>query len=304
MPTPGSIRICLAGFLLGVACWAMGQTEDLGPVVTESPFVPKDPRLKPFLEVSFKPELDVMLPLDLEFMGDEGKRGPLRERMIPGKPAILALVYYRCPTMCNLMLNGMVEALREVSYLPGKDFTVLAVSFDARETHVIAAGKRENALEMYGKTETAEGWHFLVGQDPEIKALTESVKFGFKYDAEIDQFAHGSGLLILTPDGKLSRFLPGVLYPRRDLQLSLVEAGEGKIGTLTDKLALLCYHYDPKTGKYGLVINRAVQIACFATVAAMAALIFGLLRQEKRAKAAAAAGTPDLPTSQDETKPT
>jgi protein SCO1/2 len=286
-----SIRATFAGILLGAGWLAMGQG-DPGHVATESPYVPKDPRIQPFLEVSFKPELDVQVPLDLEFMGDDGKRAPLRDRMLPGKPAILALVYYRCPTMCNLMLNGMVEALRDVSYLPGKDFSVLAVSFDARETHVVAAGKLENALEMYGKPETAGAWHFLVGQSPQIDKLTASVHFGFKYDSAIDQFAHGSGLLILTPDGKLSRFLPGVLYPRRDLQLALVEAGQGKIGTLTDKLALLCYHYDPKTGKYGLVINRVIQIACFATVAAMAALILGLLRQERRAKAAAAAHTP------------
>jgi len=286
-----SIRTLRAAFLLGSALTAMGQS-DLGPVVSESPYVPKDPRVQPFLEISFKPELDVLLPLDLEFLGDDGKRGPLRDRMLPGKPAILALVYYRCPTMCNLMLNGMVEALQEVSYVPGKDFNVLAVSFDARETHVVAQGKLQNALEMYGKTETAEGWHFLVGHSREIEALTASVNFGFKYDAAIDQFAHGSGLLILTPDGKLSRFLPGVLFPRRDLQLALVEAGEGKIGTLTDKLALLCYKYDPVTGKYGLLIHRVMIIACSATVLAMAALIFGLLRQERRGAPAPADSTP------------
>jgi protein SCO1 len=242
--------------------------------------------------VSFKPQLDTLVPLDLEFLADDGIRGPLRDRVLPGKPVLLALAYYSCPSMCNLMLNGMVESLQEVGYEPGKDFTVLVVSFDARETHILAGAKKVNALEMYGRPETADGWRFMVGNQPEIDKLTASVNFGFKYDSVDEQFAHGSGLLVLTPDGTLSRFLPGVLYPRRDLQLALVDAGEGKIGTLTDKLALLCYHYDPQTGKYGLVINRIIQIACFATVLAMAALIISLLRQERRGKTVEAVSTP------------
>ena len=255
---------------------------DLDTESTESRWIPRDPRVQPFLAVSFSPELDVDVPLDLEFMGDDGMRTTLRERMIPGKPMILAIVYYRCPKMCNLVINDMVRALTEVNYTPGKDFTVMAVSFDAEETHVTAAGKKRGSLELYGSFETEDSWHFMVGQQPEIDQLTRAVNFGYKYDPVSEEFSHGSGLLILTPDGRLSRFLPGIHFPTRDLQLSLVEAGEGKIGTLSDRIALLCYKYDPETGKYGLLIHRILITACLITIAAVAWLIFSLLRIEKR----------------------
>lgn len=250
-------------------------------VQSESPYVPKDPRLAPYLEVSFKPELNTQVPLDLEFMGDDGVRSTLRDRMQDGKPAILALMYYRCPTMCNLMLNGMIDSLQEIHYEPGKDFNVIAVSFDHEETHVLAAAKKVNALNRFGETDES-AWHFMVGKEPEVVELTRTVKFGFKYEPTEDQFAHGSGLLMLTPDGRISRFLPGVLYPKRDLQLSIVEAAEGKVGKISDKLALLCFNYDPETGKYTMMVDRTVKVACFATVGAVALLIGSLLRQERR----------------------
>jgi protein SCO1 len=244
--------------------------------------VPKDPRTEPFLSVSFKPELDAQVPLDLEFMGDDGMRTTLRERLVPGKPTIMAIVYYRCPTMCNLVLNGLVETLKEIpAYQSGKDYTVLAVSFDEQETHVTAAAKKLTYLTDFGNPET-EGWHFMVGDAAEIKTLTDAVNFGFKYDAMDDQYSHGSGLLMLTPEGHISRFLPGMIYPVMDTRLALVEASEGKIGTLSDKLALLCYDYDPVTGKYGLLIHRIILIACLVTVAAVAWMIFSLIRLEKK----------------------
>lgn len=247
----------------------------------ESPYVPKDPRTEPFLNVSFEPELNTQVPLDLEFLGDDGIRSTLRDRLIPGKPAILAIVYYRCPTMCNLVLNSLVQTLKEINYKPGKDFTLLAVSFDAKETHVTAAEKKKNYMADYGDFD-AQGWHFMVGKEPEIRQLTDAVGFGFKYDAMDDQFSHGSGLLILTPDGRISRFLPGMVFPPLDTRLALVEASEGKIGSLSDKLALLCYNYDPETGKYGLLINRIILIACLVTVAAVAWMIFSLVRIDKK----------------------
>jgi len=255
-----------------------GSTE--GP--KQSPYVPVDPQAEAFLNVEFNPELNQELPLGLEFMGDDGMRGALRDRMIEGKPAILALVYYRCPTMCNLVLNGMVDALKEVELTPGEDFAVLAVSFDSEETHVTARSKKANALEMYGDSD-AEGWTFLVGDEPEIKQLTSAAGFGYKYDPSADQFSHGSGLLMLTPDGRISRFLPDVVYDPRDVRLALVEAGEGKVGSLKDKIALLCYNYDPETGKYGLLINRILFVACVLTAAAVAWLIFSLIRLERKA---------------------
>lgn len=264
----------------------------------ESPYVPKDPRAEPFLNVSFKPELDTQVPLDLEFMGDDGIRTTLRDRLIPGKPTVMAIVYYRCPTMCNLVLNGLVQTLKEISYEPGEDFTLMAVSFDDEETHVTAAGKKRSYMTDYGIEDEGKGWHFMVGNEPEIRKLTEAVNFGYKYDAVDDQYSHGSGLLILTPEGKISRFLPGMSFPPIDTRLALVEASEGKIGTLSDKLALLCYSYDPETGKYGLLINRIIMIACLVTVAAVAWMIFSLIRMDKKRSAAAQAETPPETSSE------
>ncbi len=250
-------------------------------VAGENPYVPKDPRTEAFLRIEFKPELNTLLPLDLEFMGEDGQRTPLRARTLPGKPTLLALVYYRCPTMCNESLNGLVDSLSKISLKPGVDFNVLAVSFDPSETHVTAQGKKANALTMYGDP-GSPGWSFLVGNAPEIETLTRSAGFGYKFDAVTNQFSHGSGLLVLTPEGRISRFLPGMDYPIMDLRLALVEAAEGKIGSLTDKLALLCYKYDPETNKYGLLIHRIILVACLATVASVAWLIIGLVRYERK----------------------
>lgn len=282
------LRILLLPLLLAAPLWA---DEDAAPVFLEAtgeavrpenPFVPRDPRLAPFLEVAFRPTLDTEVPLDLVFMGDDGMRTPLRDRMIPGKPMVLLIMYYRCPTMCSMALNGMIDAFQEISLVPGQDFTVMALSFDPSETHVTAAGKKFSSLEMFGSHDHAENWHFMVGNEPEILALTSAVNFGFRYDPADNQFAHGSGLLILTPDGRLSRFLPGIFYPRRELQLSLVEAGEGRIGTLSDRLALLCFEFNPETGRYGLLIHRIVLVACLITIAAVGWLIYSLMKFEKR----------------------
>jgi protein SCO1/2 len=201
--------------------------------------------------------------------------------IVPGKPTILAIVYYRCPTMCNLVLNGMVSTLKEINFVPGEDYNVLAVSFDPEETHVTAAEKKSNYLKDFGNRD-AEGWTFAVGAEPQIEQLTRAVGFGYKYDAMDDQYSHGSGLLILTPDGRISRFLPGLMYPVLDTRLALVEAAEGKIGTLSDKLALLCYSYDPETGKYGLLVNRIILVACLVTIAAVAWMIIALLKIDRR----------------------
>lgn len=270
----GRFRIYLV-FLLGGLCAGLSIRAQ-----EESPYVPVDPRAEPFLKVAFEPELESQVPLDLEFLGDDGVKTTLRERIMPEKPVILAIIYYRCPSMCNLVLNGMVQTLKEISYTPGEDFTVLAVSFDPEETHVTAAAKKESYVKEYGGS--AEGWHFMVGDEPEIEALTGAVNFGYKYDPADDQYAHGSGLLILTPDGRISRFLPGMMYPPLHTRLALVDAGEGKIGSMADKLASLCYNYDPETGTYGLLVNRLILVACLITVAALAWLIIGLIRLEKK----------------------
>jgi protein SCO1/2 len=285
-------RLSLSVLALFVLTRVFGQETDTPAVdvsrewvepVEQSPWIPKDPRTEPYLNVEFKPELDAQIPLDLEFMNSDGQRVRLGDTFVEGKPVILAIVYYRCPTMCNQVLNSLVMTLKELSLEPGVDYSVVAVSFDAEETHVTAGKKKDNYLRELGDINTP-GWNFLVGDKPEILQLTDAAGFGFLYDPKIDQFSHGSGLLVLTPEGHISRFLPGLIYYPLDTRLALVEAAEGKIGSLTDKLALLCYSYDPETGKYGLLITRIIMIACLITVAAVAWLIIGLLRLEKKQK--------------------
>jgi protein SCO1/2 len=281
----------LIGILASGAFNALAETPepmDLDAIIAENPWVPRDPRAEPFLRVEFRPQLNTDVPLDLQFMGDDGMRTTLRERMIPGKPAVLLLMYYRCPTICGLALQGLLNGFEDIDLVPGHDFTVLVVSFDHTETHVTAAQNKFNSLEAYGNHDHADGWHFMVGNEPEVLELTRAVNFGFKFDPADNQFSHGSGLLVLTPEGRISRFLPGVVYSRTDLQLSLVQASEGRIGSWIDRLALLCYEYNPETGRYGLLINRIVLVACLITIASVAWLIIGLLRIERRRDAAAA----------------
>jgi len=183
--------------------------------------------------------------------------------------------------MCNLVLNGLVSTLKEINFVSGEDYNVLAVSFDPEETHVTAGQKKSNYLRDFGNRD-AEGWTFAVGDESEIERLTQAVNFGYKYDAMDDQYSHGSGLLILTPDGRISRFLPGLMYPVLDTRLALVEAAEGKIGSLTDKLALLCYSYDPETGRYGLLVKRIILVSCLITIAAVAWMIISLLKIDRK----------------------
>jgi protein SCO1 len=211
--------------------------------------------------VGIDQRLDTQLPLNLTFRNEFGQTIPLSKYFEAGKPVILAPVYYRCPMLCTQILNGLVSSLRAVSFTPGKDFEVVAFSFDPKDTTQTAADKKENYLRRYGKPNTANGWHFLTGDEPNIKALMDAAGFHYKYDAATDQYAHASAIMVVTPDGKLSKYFYGVEYAPRDVRLGLVEASRGKIGTPVDEALLFCYHYDPATGKYGAVAMNMIQFA-------------------------------------------
>jgi protein SCO1/2 len=193
---------------------------------------------------------------------------------------ILSLVYYSCPMLCTQVLNGLMRSLRDVSMDIGKQFNVVTVSIDPTERPVLAEAKHALYTGFYGRPGAAEGWHFLTGDAQNIKQLASAVGFRYAYDAESKQFAHASGIIILTPDGKISRYFYGITYRERDLRLGLVDASAGKIGTLTDQVLLFCYHYDPVTGKYGLLISRMVKLAGLLTVLGIALLILLLARHE------------------------
>ena len=195
---------------------------------------------------------------------------------------VLTLVYYNCPMLCTQVLNAVTRSAKLTSLNIGEDYEIVTISIDPSESHVLAEVKHQLYSGMYERPGAVGGWHFLTGDKPQIEKLAAAVGFRYAYDPASKQFAHPSGIMVLTPEGKLARYFYGVNYPSRDFRLALVEASEGKIGTPVDAILLYCYHYDPATGKYGLLISRVIQISGVVTVLALGGLIWMLLRFERR----------------------
>jgi protein SCO1/2 len=235
---------------------------------------------KALREVGFDQNLDQQVPLDIAFRDESGRTVTLGD-YFTGKPVVLALVYYDCPMLCTQVLNGMVSSLKTLSMNVGQDFQVVTVSFDPREKPALAAAKKAGYIERYGRPGAAAGWHFLTGDQPSIDRLTKAVGFRYVWDKDLKQFAHPTGIMVLTPEGKLARYLFGIEYGPRDLRFALIDATKGKIGTAVDQVLLYCYHYDPSTGRYGLVVMRMVRIAGAATVLLLGAFIAIMVRKER-----------------------
>jgi len=230
-------------------------------------------------DVGIDQKLNESIPLGLTFNDENGNPVELRQ-YFGGKPVILSLVYYNCPMLCTQVLNGLERSLKNVTLDLGKDYAVVTVSIDPTERPVLASVKQQLYTGLYGRAGAAEGWHFLTGNEPQIKQLANAVGFRYAYDPDSKQFAHASAIMVLTPEGRISRYFYGITYPSRDLRLGLVDASEGKIGSPVDAILLFCYHYDPGTGKYGLVISRVIQIAGGLTILVVGGLIFLLARRE------------------------
>lgn len=231
--------------------------------------------------VGFDQNLDAQLPLGLPFRDEAGHEVRLGD-FFGNKPVILNLVYYECPMLCTLELNELVQSLRPVSFDLGKEFAIVTVSIDPGETPALAALKKSRYLERYGRPGAEEGWHFLTGDEASIRRLAQVVGFRYAYDPKSDQYAHPAGLIIATPQGRLSRYLYGINYPARDLRLGLMEASAGKIGSPVDRLLLLCFHYDPKTGKYNFAIMGLLQVLGIATVLGLGSFMFIMFRRDRR----------------------
>jgi protein SCO1/2 len=232
--------------------------------------------------VSIDQKLNETIPLNLTFRDENG--APVRLAQFFGKkPVILTLVYYNCPNLCTQVLNGVESGLKELPMDIGKQFDVVTISIDPTDSHVLAKVKQEMYVGMYGRPGAAQGWHFLTGDEPQIKRLADAVGFRYAYDPNTKQFAHYSGIMLLTPEGKISRYFYGIQYPSRDLRLGLVEASEGKIGTPADQILPFCYHYDPSTGKYGLLISHVIQAGGALTVLILGIAILLLFRGEHNA---------------------
>jgi len=230
-------------------------------------------------EVGIDQKLNQSIPLNLVFRDEHGKTVQLGD-YFGQKPVILSMVYYNCPMLCTQVLNGIESSLKLIPMDIGKQFNVVTVSIDPTERPVLADAKQALYTGLYGRPGAAEGWHFLTGDEPQIRQLANALGFRYAYDPDSKQFAHASAIMLLTPEGKISRYFYGIQFPSRDLRLGLVEASEGKIGTPVDQVLLFCYHYDPSTGKYGLLISRLIQTAGAVTVLAIATLILVLYKKE------------------------
>lgn len=275
----GDARSVAIGLALGLLI--SGWLAVLGPVVAQAhetlPAIMK--------EVGFDQRLNEQVPLDLVFRDETGRAVRLGE-YFGGKPVILSLVYYNCTTLCPMILDGMVRSLSPVSFDIGKEFAMLTVSFDSRDTPAQAATKKAEYVQRYHRAGAADGWHFLTGEEAAIRQLTKAVGFRYLYDEKTDQFAHAAGILMLTPQGKVSRYFYGFDFSPRDLRLGLIEAAANKIGTPIDQVLLYCYHYDPLTGQYGLIVMRVLRLAGLATVLALGGFILVMLRRERHANLA------------------
>jgi protein SCO1/2 len=234
--------------------------------------------------VSFRPELDAQMPLDASFKDEAGKDVRLSDYLHTQKPVLLAFVYYGCPMMCTQLEQGVVGSLRMLSFNPGRDYEVVFVSFDDRDTPEMAAAKKTTAMNKFRRPGTSTGWHFLSGSKKSVAAVTNAANFHFNYDAKNNLFAHASGLILLTPEGRISRYFYGVEFPARDVRLGLVDASAGKIGSPVDHVLLYCFQYDPSTAHYSAAILNMVRLGGILTIATMI-VAFMIFRRRERAAA-------------------
>jgi protein SCO1/2 len=230
--------------------------------------------------------LDAPLPLDVQLADENGRAVRLGDYFGAERPVLLLLAYYRCPMLCNLVLAGVVDSLKQLELDPGSGFEIVTVSIDPRDTAEQAAAKKKTTIESYGRAGADDAWHFLTGSEDEVRRLADAVGFGYRYVEERDEFAHPAVLFVATPEGRIARYLYGVQYDPRTLRLSLVEASQGKIGTSLDRFLLYCYHYDPEAGRYAPVAFNIMRAGGAATVVVLAAALLLLWRRDIRRRRA------------------
>lgn len=244
--------------------------------------------------VGIDQHLDAQLPLDAVLVDEQGRSIPLREFFGRGKPVIVNFVYFRCPMLCTQVLNGLLRSSQAIKFRMHEDFDVLSISIDPRETPAMAAAKKRKYVASYRRPGAEEGWHFLTADAATIEKLTRVAGFRYRYDEPSDQYAHASGIMVATPEGRISHYLYGIDYPPNDLRLALVESSENRIGNLVDQVLLLCYHYDPVTGKYGLAISALIKGAGIVTLLVLGGYLLRMFRLERqRSRAVEKARAPE-----------
>jgi len=265
-----SVVSILGAALLAASAFGQGMTRG----IMSPPSNMRPPGLK---NVGIEQHLDDQIPPDLTFRDEAGKSVRLGD-YFGKKPLILNLVYYQCPMLCGEVLSGLESALRVLKFDVGKEFDVLTVSFDPKETPEMAAAKKAEMLKRYSRAGAAEGWHFLTGPQVSIDALTKAAGFDYEYDPKTGQFAHATAIMVLTPDGKIAQYYYGVEFAPKDLRLGLVQASQNKIGSVVDEVLLYCYHYNPDTGKYSAIISRILKIAAGATIFMLGTFLIVMFR--------------------------
>ena len=255
----------------------------------------KGPEFNLLKKVAFDQNLNAQLPLDTDLIDESGKRVKLGD-FFGKKPVVFLFVYYECPMLCTLELNGLVSNLKALSLTAGKDFEIVTVSIAPNESPKLAAAKKKGYLKRYGREGVENGWHFLTGQETSIKRLTKVVGFNYAYDPKSGQYAHPAGLVVATPQGRLARYIYGIDFPASNLRWALLEASAGRIGSPVDKLLLMCFHYDPSTGRYNFAVMSAIRLMGIATIAALGTFMLVNGRRD-RLKAIKAGLAPDQPRS-------
>lgn len=243
-------------------------------------------------DVDIEERLGSQIPLDSVFTTSEGKKVKLGDLLLPGKPAILTLNYYECPMLCTLVLNGLAAGVKGLGFAPGLDYQIITISIAPTEEVAMAAEKKTNYLASVGRPIDANGWTFLLGDQANITKVAESAGFKYRYDKEVDQYAHGAGIFMLTPQGKVARVLYGIEYQPRDLRLALLEAGEGKLGSAIDKVLLYCFHYDPAGRKYAMVAMNVMRVGGIGFSFVLAIFVAMMFRNERRKKRLALSASP------------
>jgi len=250
-----------------------------------SPGVDSQTMPKPLREIGFDQNIGQQLPLDAPFVDDEGKSVTLGS-YYGQKPVLLAFVYYTCPMLCTQVLNAMTSTVSMLALDAGKDFDLVLISIDARENAEQAAAKKKEFLHRYKRPGAEAGWHFLTGKEADIQRVANAAGFRYAWDEQTQQYAHPTGIIVTTTDGRLARYLFGIEYGPRDLKLALVDASEGKVGSFVDQLLLYCYHYDPMTGRYGIYVMRTLRVAGVATVLLIGTFIVVMVRREQSQQSA------------------
>ena len=261
-----------SGFGLGLLSLALALT----PPAARA----QDPQLDVVKDLKIEQKLGDQVPLDLAFTDEDGKSVTLGQ-YFGERPVVLVMAYYECPMLCTLVLNGVVTALNVVGLDLGKDYDVVTVSIDPKETPALATAKKKTYVKAYLHDGAEKGWHFLTGQSDSIHKLTSAVGFHYQYDPKTEQFAHAAGIMVATPEGRLSKYFYGIEFSARDLRLGLIDASQHRIGTTTDQLLLWCFHYDPVTGKYGLAIMGVLRSLSLLTVGALLTFVIRALRRER-----------------------